>query len=89
MLTLSSTLSSHLRRASELAVAHVVPDASICMQCGTCSYSCPMGINVRAYAWRGQPIDESYCLSCGQCIARCPRQALRFAPIDLPKATGG
>lgn len=77
-------LPSDLSRQRRLALAHVVPDAVRCMQCGICSYNCPVGIDVRAYAWRGQPVLDSSCLTCGQCVARCPRRALRFERLLLP-----
>ena len=31
----------------------MVPDASRCVQCGICSYNCPMAIDVRAYSCFG------------------------------------
>jgi heterodisulfide reductase subunit C len=61
----------------------VVPDAARCVQCGICSYSCPIGIDVRRYAWGGQSISESHCLTCGECVARCPRGVLRFERSTL------
>jgi Fe-S oxidoreductase len=61
----------------------VVPEAARCVQCGICSYSCPIGIDVRRYAWRGQSISDSYCLTCGECVARCPRGVLRFERSNL------
>lgn len=61
----------------------VVPDRSRCVQCGICSFSCPIGIDVRKYAWDGKPIGESYCLTCGECVARCPRGVLRFERSNL------
>ena len=65
-----------------LADAHVVPDAERCVQCGCCSYNCPIGIDVRAHAHRGQPIHDSRCLTCGQCVQRCPRGVLSFEPVS-------
>jgi NAD-dependent dihydropyrimidine dehydrogenase PreA subunit len=61
-----------------LATGHVVPEPSRCVQCGICSFNCPIGIDVRRYAWLGQRIDDSYCLTCGECVKRCPRGVLRF-----------
>jgi NAD-dependent dihydropyrimidine dehydrogenase PreA subunit len=61
-----------------LADAHVVSDAERCVQCGCCSYNCPIGIDVRGHAHRGQPIHASHCITCGQCVQRCPRGVLRF-----------
>lgn len=56
----------------------VVPDTPRCVQCGICSFYCPINIDVRRYAWKGEPVRDSHCLTCGECIARCPRGVLRF-----------
>ncbi len=74
-----------------LAEAWVVPEPTRCVQCGICSFSCPMGIDVRRYVWRGEPVKDSRCLTCGECVRRCPRKLLRFEPIVLPgiPSTGG
>ena len=61
----------------------VVPEPARCVQCGICTFSCPIGIDVRRYAWKGQSISESYCLTCGECVARCPRGALSFERSNL------
>lgn len=61
----------------------VVPESVRCVQCGICSYACPIGIDVRRYAWNGVPVKESYCLTCGECVARCPRGVLRFERSNL------
>ncbi len=76
-------LNSDRRQYQARSEAYVVPDAVRCVQCGICSYNCPIGIDVRAHAWRGLPVGESYCLACGECIARCPRGTLRFERTDL------
>src|SRR5262245_15310787 len=49
-------------RLQALGEAHVVPEAANCVQCGICSYNCPMEIDVRAHAWRGKSIHDSHCL---------------------------
>jgi ferredoxin len=66
-----------------LSEGQVMPDAPRCVQCGCCSFNCPIGIDVRAHAWRGQAINSSYCLTCGECVKRCPRGVLSFEPISL------
>ncbi len=66
-----------------LAEAQVVPDASRCVQCGICSYNCPMAIDVRAYARRGKPIQDSRCLTCKECVNRCPRGVLQFERLSM------
>ena len=72
-----------LDRYTALAQDQVVPEAARCVQCGICSYNCPINIDVRAHAWRGRPIHDGHCLTCGQCVQRCPRGVLRFERIDL------
>jgi len=61
----------------------VVPDPSRCIQCGICSFHCPISIDVRRHAWQGIPVNDSHCLTCGECVARCPRGVLRFEKISL------
>ena len=61
-----------------LSAGMVVPDATRCVQCGICSYNCPIEIDVRAHVWEGTPVKDSHCLTCGECVARCPRGVLSF-----------
>lgn len=65
------------------ASAWVIPDNVRCVQCGICSYNCPIDIDVRRYAWLGQPVKDNHCLTCGECVARCPRGVLRFERSNL------
>jgi len=69
-------------RQRKLAGTQVVPKEGRCVQCGICSYYCPVEIDVRRYAWRNAPVDDSRCISCGECVKRCPRTVLRFSPVD-------
>ncbi len=70
-------------RQQILAVGQVVPEATRCVQCGICSYHCPINIDVRRHAWQGKPIADSHCLTCGECVARCPRGVLHFERTNL------
>ncbi|WP_436517584.1 4Fe-4S binding protein [Ekhidna sp. To15] len=53
-----------------------------CISCGNCSTYCEMGIDVRAYAQRGQNIVRSSCVGCGVCSAVCPRGVLNLENRD-------
>ena len=75
-------------RRQVLAVGQVIPESARCVQCGICSFYCPIGIDVRRYAWHGQPVIDSHCLTCGECVARCPRGVLRFEHSILAHAEG-
>jgi polyferredoxin len=49
-----------------------------CISCGNCSTYCEMGIDVRAYAQRGENIVRASCVGCGLCAAVCPRGVLKL-----------
>jgi NAD-dependent dihydropyrimidine dehydrogenase PreA subunit len=82
-MSLKRFLGMDSNRRRVLAAGHVVSDPARCVQCGICSYNCPINIDVRAHAWHGEPIKHSECLTCGECVARCPRGVLQFARTDL------
>ena len=67
----------------ESGLFQVAADASRCVQCGICGYNCPVGIEVREYARRGENVSDSRCISCGACIEKCPRGTLRWGPAIL------
>jgi ferredoxin len=77
---------SERARNEERATAWVVPEPSRCVQCGICSFCCPVGIDVRRHVWRSEPVKDSRCLTCGECVKRCPRGLLRFAPAGTLRA---
>ena len=59
-----------------------VAEPGRCVQCGTCSHSCPSGIDVRALAREGAAVADRRCLLCGSCVSRCPRGVLSFVLVD-------
>ena len=66
----------------------MVPEAVRCIQCGICSYNCPVDIDVRYYARRGEAVTDHRCILCGECVTRCPRGTLRIqAPSGRVHAT--
>ncbi|HBX70876.1 MAG TPA: hypothetical protein DEH25_16230 [Chloroflexi bacterium] len=65
------------------SIGYVVPESVRCVQCGICSYHCPIEIDVRRHAWLNEPIKDSHCLTCGECVRRCPRGVLRFERTNL------
>jgi NAD-dependent dihydropyrimidine dehydrogenase PreA subunit len=70
------------KRHAASSAGQVMPDPMRCVQCGICSFNCPINIDVRRHAWQGQPVVNSRCLTCGECVARCPRGALRFESVS-------
>lgn len=53
-----------------------------CISCGNCSTYCEMGIDVRAYAQKGENIIRASCVGCGICSAVCPRGVLNLENLE-------
>jgi polyferredoxin len=60
-----------------------------CISCGNCSTYCEMGIDVRAYAQKGENIVRSSCVGCGICSAVCPRGVLKLENGPLENRIDG
>lgn len=60
-----------------------------CISCGNCSKYCEMGIDVRAYAQRGENIVRASCVGCGMCAAVCPRGVLSLENGPRKQRTPG
>lgn len=82
-MSILNVFKTNVSRQAAASAGQVVPDPYRCVQCGICNYNCPINIDVRGHAWRGEPVKHSECLTCGECVARCPRGVLRFERTDL------
>jgi ferredoxin len=87
MVDLKSFFKPETTRRLAMSSGQVVPDPARCVQCGICSFNCPIGIDVRRQVWLGASIKDSHCLTCGECVDRCPRGVLRFEKTDVFEAT--
>ena len=74
----SALLARDILKRRALVSARVVADPARCVECGICSFNCPLGIDVRKHVRQGLPVSDRACLTCGECVARCPRGTLRF-----------
>ena len=83
LLLLAQLFEQENRRRQALATAIIHAEPIRCVQCGVCSYSCPMDVDVRRLVREGLPIAHSYCLTCGQCVGRCPRGVLSLEPSPI------
>ncbi len=68
----------------------ITTNGSQCISCGNCSTYCEMGIDVRAYAQRGEDIVRASCVGCGVCSNVCPRGVLKLenGPQKTKKLNG-
>jgi ferredoxin len=82
-MSLRSLFDKDKTKRSVLVEGRVVPEPARCVQCGICSFHCPIEIDVRRHAWTGESVRAGRCLTCGECVARCPRGVLRFERIEI------
>ncbi len=56
----------------------ITTNGAQCISCGNCSTYCEQGIDVRAYAQKGENIVRASCVGCGICSSVCPRGVLKL-----------
>lgn len=56
----------------------ITTNGAQCISCGNCSTYCEMGIDVKAYAQKGENIIRASCVGCGICASVCPRGVLKL-----------
>ena len=66
-----------------LSKFRITTNGGQCISCGNCSTYCEMGIDVRAYAQRGDDILRASCVGCGVCSAVCPRGVLKLETGEI------
>jgi heterodisulfide reductase subunit C len=71
--------------ANDSTITKLYPELMRCLQCNTCTKSCPMELDVMGYvaaAMRGdleKVVELSMeCVMCGMCAARCPAELSPF-----------
>lgn len=79
-------LGTVLSGLARLGGQRIKTDQTRCVECGRCTESCPMAIDVKGAAVRGAPLRHSRCLGCGRCVDACPTQTLRYTTRFLDAA---
>lgn len=60
----------------------IASEKSKCISCNQCSSVCHQGIDVMAFASKGQPMTDPQCVRCSACVQTCPTGTLSFAEIN-------
>jgi ferredoxin len=71
------------QRVNALVHAQLVASRSRCVECGICTYNCPIGIDIRSHVQESISISDNRCLACGECVSRCPRGVLYFQQSSI------
>lgn len=56
----------------------VVRNETLCVFCGLCAKTCPMGAVTLDREARTLEVDGQRCVRCGNCVKACPKKALRI-----------
>ena len=68
------TISGAISQFSLFKVTPTNKDA--CIQCGKCTESCPMQIDVMNYVLQNRRIDHPDCIMCEKCVSTCPNECI-------------
>lgn len=60
----------------------IFADKARCISCGACTSGCHQGIDVMAFAQRGDAVEDPQCVRCSACVSRCPTGALAFGHLE-------
>lgn len=60
----------------------IVSEKSKCISCNQCTTVCHQGIDVMAFASKGEPMTDPQCVRCSACVQTCPTGTLSFAEIN-------
>ena len=64
----------------------IISEKSKCISCNQCSTTCHQGIDVMAFASKGEPMTDPQCVRCSACVQTCPTGTLSFAEIERKSA---
>ncbi len=58
-------------------------DRSNCIGCNRCNTICPMTIDIKEKAQKGEPVKDIRCVGCGHCVDNCPTKTLAYSTYFL------
>ncbi len=60
----------------------ILADKKKCISCNVCTSVCHQGIDVMAFAQKGEPMEDPQCVRCSACVQSCPTGVLEFGQVD-------
>ena len=80
-------LGTILALLGRVAGQEIVTNQTKCIQCGKCNEVCPMSIDIKSNAKKGEAVKNLRCVGCGHCVDVCPSQTLDYTTRFLKKCT--
>jgi polyferredoxin len=66
------------RNALRLPALHLTARTEDCRNCKSCTFNCPMSLDVNAMVQAGR-MENSECILCGSCVDVCATSVIRYA----------
>lgn len=63
----------------------IITNNTECINCNQCNQSCPMTIDIKSKAFKGEPVTSSRCVGCGHCVDACTNETLSYTTTFLRK----
>lgn len=54
-----------------------------CINCNQCNLACPMMIDIKSNAIKGEPVTSLRCVGCGHCVDACATETLSYTTAFL------
>jgi len=67
----------------------ILAEKKKCISCNVCTSVCHQGIDVMAFANKGEPMADPECVRCSACVSSCPTGVLTFGQVDRDGRTIG
>lgn len=63
----------------------IITNNTECVNCNQCNLSCPMTIDIKSKALKGEPVTSQRCVGCGHCVDACTNETLSYTTTFLSK----
>jgi len=61
----------------------IITNNTKCIDCNQCNIACPMAIDIKSKALKGEPVTSLRCVGCGHCVDACATETLSYTTTFL------
>lgn len=61
----------------------IITNNAECINCNQCNLACPMTIDIKSKALKGEPVTSLRCVGCGHCVDACRTETLSYKTTFL------
>jgi ferredoxin-type protein NapH len=63
----------------------IITNQTKCIGCNQCNIACPMAIDIKIQALKGEPVTSLRCVGCGHCVDVCTTETLSYSTAFLKR----